>query len=84
MGRAERDLDLERIRLPKFSGHKTRFDNFGYLSEVSWVGRMNQQSIRWKTDEGVSRLEFSEEAYEEEKGILKCRFSGERRPLQSY
>lgn len=39
---------------------------------------------RRKTDEGGSRLEFSEEAYEEEKGILKCRFSGERRPLQSY
>ena len=44
--RADRDLDLERIKLPKFSGHKTKFDNFGYLSEVSWVRRVNQQSIR--------------------------------------
>ena len=34
---------------------------------------------RRKTDEGVSRLEFSEEAYEEAKGILKCRFSGEKK-----
>lgn len=36
------------------------------------------------TDEPISKLGFSEEAYEEAKNTLKRGFGGERRQLQNY
>ena len=40
--------------------------------------------LQGKAEESISKLGFSEEAYEEEKNTLKMRFGGERRQLQNY
>ena len=40
--------------------------------------------LQGKAEESISRLGFSEEAYEEAKKTLKRRFGGERRQLQNY
>ena len=40
--------------------------------------------LQGKAEESISKLGFSEEAYEEAKKTLKRRFGGERRQLQNY
>ena len=40
--------------------------------------------LQGKAEESISKLGFSEEAYEEAKNTLKRRFGGERRQLQNY
>ena len=40
--------------------------------------------LQGKAEESISKLGFSEEAYEEAKKTLKQRFGDERRQLQNY
>ena len=87
------DKNLERIKLPKFNGGKTKFENFWATLE-SIVDESNQPAkykmisikscLEGKAEEAISRLGFSGEAYEEATNTLKRRFGGERRQLQNY
>ena len=84
------DRNVERIKLPKFNGDNSRFKNF-WVTFESIVDVKDEPAeykmIRLKTcfegnaEEATSKLGFSEEAYEEATGILKCQFGGERRQL---
>ena len=85
--------NLERIKLPKFNGDKTKFKNFWATFE-SIVDETDEPAkykmirlkacLEGKTEEAISRLGFSGEAYEEAKNTLKRRFGGGRRHLQNY
>ena len=87
------DKNLERIKLPKFNGDKTKFENFWATFE-SIVDETDEPAkykmirlkscLEGKAEEAISRLGFSKEAYEEAKNTLKRRFGGERRQLQNY
>ena len=87
------DRKLERIKLPTFSGDKTKFEYFWTAFE-SIVDDSDEPAkykmirlkacLQGKAEESISKLGFSEEAYEEAKKTLKRRFGGERRQLQNY
>ena len=87
------DKNLERIKLPKFNGDKTKFETFWATFE-SIVDETDEPAkykmirlkscLEGKAEEAISRLAFSGEAYEEAKNTLKRRFGGERRQLQNY
>ena len=87
------DRNLERIRLPKFNGDKTKFEYFWATFE-SIVDETDEPAkykmirlkscLEGKAEEAISKLGFSEEAYKEAKNTLKRRFGGERRQLQNY
>ena len=87
------DRNLERIRLPKFNGDKTKFEYFWATFE-SIVDETDEPAkykmiqlkscLEGKAEEAISNLGFSEEAYKEAKNTLKRRFGGERRQLQNY
>ena len=84
---------MERIRLPKFNGDKTKFEYFWATFE-SIVDETDEPAkykmirlkscLEGKAEEAISKLGFSEEAYKEAKNTLKRRFGGERRQLQNY
>ena len=85
--------NLERIRLPKFNGDKTKFEYFWATFE-SIVDETDEPAkykmirlkscLEGKAEEAISKLGFSEDAYREAKNTLKRRFGGERRQLQNY
>ncbi|XP_068713119.1 uncharacterized protein [Montipora foliosa] len=87
------DKNLERIKLPKCNGDKTKFEIFWATFE-SIVDETDEPAkykmirlkscLEGKAEEAISRLGFSGEAYEEAKNTLKSRFGGERRQLQNY
>ncbi|XP_068716862.1 uncharacterized protein [Montipora capricornis] len=88
------DKNLEWIKLPKFNGDKTKFENFWATFE-SIVDQTDEPAeykmirlkscLEGKAEEAISRLGFSGEAYEEAKNTsVKRRFGGERRQLQNY
>ena len=86
------DRNLERIRLPKFNGDKTKFEyswaTFESIEDetdepVKYNTRL-KSCLDGKAEEAISKLGFSEEAYKEAKNTLKRRFGGERRQLQNY
>ena len=77
----EVDKTLERIKLAKFNGDKTKFENFLATFE-SIVDETDEPAkykmIRLKSclegnaEEAISRLGFSGEAYEEAKKHIKA------------
>ena len=79
--------NLERIKLPKFNGDKSRFQNFWATFE-SIVDETDEPAkykmlrlktcLEGKAEEAISKLGFADEAYAEAKSILKRRFGGER------
>ena len=79
--------------MPTFSGDKTKFEYFWTAFE-SIVDDSDEPAkykmirlkacLQGKAEESISKLGFSEEAYEEAKKTLKRRFGGERRQLQNY
>ena len=87
------DRKLERIKLPTFSGDKTKFEYF-LTAFQSIVDDSDEPAkykmirlkacLQGKAEESISELGFSEEAYEEAKNTLKRRFGGERRKLQNF
>ena len=87
------DRNLERIRLQKFNGDKTKFENFwatfqSIVDETDEPAKFKmirlKSCLEGKPEEGISKLGFCEEAYKEVKSTLKRRFGGERRQLQNY
>ena len=87
------DKKLERIKVPTFNGDKTKFDYFSTAFEsivddsdepVKYKMVRLKACLQGKAEESISKLGFSEEAYEEAKNTLKKRFGGERRQLQNY
>ena len=87
------DRNLERTRLPKFNGDKTKFEYFWATFE-SIVDETDEPTkykmirlkscLEGKAEEAISKLGFSERAYNEANNTLKRRFGGERRQLQNY
>ena len=80
-------------KLPTFNGDKTKFDYFSTAFEsivddsdepVKYKMVRLKACLQGKAEESISKLGFSEEAYEETKNTLKRRFGGERRQLQNY
>ena len=70
------DRNLERIRLPKFNGDKTKFEYFwatfeSIVDETDEPAKYKMIRIKscleGKAEEALSKLGFSEEAYKEEK-----------------
>ena len=90
---ASADRKLERIKLPTFSGNKTRFEYF-WTAFLSIVDDSDEQAkykmmrlkacLQGKAEESISKLGFLEEAYKETKNTLKRRFGRERRKLQNF
>ena len=88
------DKKLERIKLPTFNGDKTKFEYFWTAFESIAVDDSDEPAkykmiqlkacLQGKAEESISKLGFSEEAYEEAKNTLKRRFGGKRRQLQNY
>ena len=87
------DKNLKRIKLPKFNGDKTKFENFGatfesIMDETDEPAKYKmirlKSCLEGKAEEATSTLGFSGEAYEGAKNTLKRRFGGERRQLQNY
>ena len=90
---ASADRKLERIKLPTFSGDKTKFEYFWTAFQcivddsdepAKYKMIRLKACLQGKAEESISKLGFSEEAYEEAKNTLKRRFGGERRKLQNY
>jgi len=87
------DRNLERIRLPKLNGDKTKFEYFratfeSIVDETDEPAKYNmirlKSCLEGKAEEAISKLGFSEEAHRETKNTLKRRFGGKRRQLQNY
>ena len=87
------DRNLGRIRLRKFNGDKTKFENFwatfeSIVDETDEPAKFKmirlKSCLEGKAEEGISKLGFCEEAYKEAKNTLKRGFGGERRQLQNY
>ena len=70
------DKNLERIKLPKFNGDKTKFEN-SWATYESFVDETDEPAkykmiplkscLEGKAEEAISRLGFSGEAYKEAK-----------------
>ena len=77
---ASADRKLERIKLPTFSGDKTKFEYF-WSAFQSIVDDSDEPAkykmiklkacLQGKAEESISKLGFSEEAYQEAKNTLK-------------
>ena len=88
-----RGQKFRECQTPKFNGDKTKFENFWATFE-SIADETDEPAeckmtrlkscLKGKAEEAVSKLGFSEEAYNETKNTLKRRFGGERRQLYNY
>ena len=86
------DQKLERIQIPKFDGDKSKFESFwaafsAIVDETRELPKYKMLRLKacleGKAAEVISRLGYSEEAYEEAKNTLKRKFGGNRRQIQS-
>ena len=85
--------NLERIQIPKFSGDKSKFDSFwaafsAIVDETKEPPKYKMLRLKacreGKATDVIAKLGYSEEAYEEAKNILKRKFGGHRRQIQSH
>ena len=88
-----RSKNLNGLNCRHLIGDKTKFDYFWTAFEsivddsdepVKYKMIRLKACLQGKAEESISKLGFSEEAYEEAKNTLKRRFGGERRQLQNY
>ena len=87
------DRKMERVKIPKFIGEKTKFEYF-WAAFSAITDHSNKPSkyemvrlklcFEGKAEEAIARLGFSDEAYEKAKRTVRRKFGGERQQIQNY
>ena len=86
------DRSLERLQIPKFDGDKSKFASFWaafstIVDETSALSKHKMLRLKacleGKAAEAITKLGYSDEAYEEAKKTLIRKFGGNRRQIQT-